>query len=78
MGKALNRHILKALSIFGGSQAISIVCSFVRNKFAAMLLGTQGVGLLAIFNNAIDLLTNTTQLSIRQSNSEYEHGQRTN
>lgn len=67
MGKALNRHILKALGIFGGSQAIAIVCSFVRNKFAALLLGTQGVGLLAIFNNAIDLLTNTTQLSIRQS-----------
>ena len=63
----LNRHILKALGIFGGAQSVSIISSFVRNKFAAMLLGAEGIGLLAIFNNAIDLLTSTTQLSIRQS-----------
>ena len=63
----LNRHILKALGIFGGVQSVSIIISFIRNKFAAVLLGTEGIGLLAIFNNAIDLLTSTTQLSIRQA-----------
>lgn len=63
----LNKRILKALGIFGGTQSIQIICSFVRNKFAAVLLGTEGIGLLAVFNNALDLLTSSTQLSIRQS-----------
>ena len=63
----INKRILKALGIFGGTQSIQIICSIVRNKFAAVILGTEGVGLLAVFNNALDLLTSSTQLSIRQS-----------
>lgn len=60
-------RVLKALSVFGGVQVITIICSVVRNKLVALWLGPAGMGLLAVFNNTIDMLSGTTQLNLRQS-----------
>lgn len=59
--------ILKALSIFGSVQVITILCSVVRTKLVAIWLGPIGVGLISIYNQTIDLLSSTTQLNLRQS-----------
>ena len=49
-------HILKYTGIFGGVQGLSILIGLVRNKFAAMLLGTAGMGLVALFNSTINMV----------------------
>ena len=59
--------ILKALSIFGGVQVVTILCSIVRTKLVAIWLGPVGVGLISIYNQTIDLFSSTTQLNLRQS-----------
>lgn len=59
--------ILKALSIFGGVQVITILCSVIRTKLVAIWLGPVGVGLISIYNQTIDVLSSTTQLNLRQS-----------
>lgn len=61
------RKVLKVLGIFGGVQAVNILCSVVRTKLAALWLGPAGVGLFAIFNSTMDMLAKTAQLNLDQS-----------
>lgn len=44
------RQILKSSSIMGGASSFTLVLGMVRTKFAAILIGTTGVGLLANFS----------------------------
>lgn len=44
------RSIVKGAGIFGAARAVNILTALVRTKFAAVLLGTAGVGLNALFN----------------------------
>lgn len=60
-------RVLKALSVFGGVQIISILCSVARNKLAAILIGPIGIGLLAIYNSLTDMMTQLSLLSVPQS-----------
>ncbi|MCM1068153.1 MAG: oligosaccharide flippase family protein [Muribaculaceae bacterium] len=64
---ATTQKILKVLSVFGGVQAVGILCSVVRTKLAALWLGPAGVGLMAIYNSTMDLLAKTSQLNLDQS-----------
>lgn len=59
--------VFKALGIFGGSQVLTILCGVVRTKLVAVWLGTTGVGLFAIFNSALYLITGLSQLNLRTS-----------
>lgn len=43
-------QILKASSIMGGAAGINLLLGMVRVKFAAVLIGTTGVGLIASFS----------------------------
>ena len=65
--KATNRNILKITGMFGGQQAVSILCSIVRTKLVAMWIGPVGVGLFGIFNSAIATFGNFAQLNLRQT-----------
>lgn len=58
---------LKAMGIFGGVQMVGIVCSLIRTKLVALWIGTAGVGLFGIFNQALEMLNMATNLGIRQS-----------
>lgn len=58
---------VKAMGIFGGVQMFGILCSFVRSKLVALWIGPAGVGLFAIFNQALEMLNTGTNLGIRQS-----------
>ncbi len=64
---ATTRKILEVLGVFGGVQAVSIICSVVRTKLAALWIGPAGVGLMAIYNSTMDLLAKTAQLNLDQS-----------
>lgn len=61
--KAYN-HVLKYTGLFGGVQGITAILSIVRNKFVAVLLGSAGMGLIDIYNHAMNLMANATQFGI--------------
>lgn len=63
----LYRVITKAAAIFGGVQVVSILCSVVRTKIIAVLLGSVGIGIIGLYNNAIETITALTGLGIRSS-----------
>lgn len=63
----ISRLILKAIGIFGGVQAVGIICSIIRTKLVAIWLGPVGVGLFGLFNNALEMLNTATNLGIRSS-----------
>ena len=60
-------HILKYISLFGGVQVLNVLIGIVRNKFVAMLLGPQGVGLMSLFNSTIKLISDSTNFGISMS-----------
>ena len=63
----LSRTILKAMGLFGGTQVASILCSIVRTKLVAIWIGPAGMGLFALFNNAIEMIASFSSLGIRNS-----------
>ena len=65
--KSLSKTVLKAMSIFGGVQVITIICSIVRTKLVAIWIGAAGVGLFGLYNTAIEMLSAMTQLGLRNS-----------
>ncbi len=48
-----HRQILRSSSIIGGAQVINILASLVKMKFAAVLLGPAGVGLVGLYMNLV-------------------------
>lgn len=64
--KASSR-IARILAVFSGVKVVIIVCSLIRNKFIAMLLGPTGIGLVGLYNNLMDLIAQTSRLSMDQS-----------
>ena len=48
-------HVLKYMGLFGGVQGITVLLSMVRNKFVSVLLGREGLGLIDMYNKAMDL-----------------------
>jgi len=61
------RRIFKATGLFGGVQVITILISMIRSKFVAVLLGSQGVGILSLFNSPLGLITSLTGFGINYS-----------
>jgi len=44
--------MLKTTSLLGGSKAITIIVSIVRNKTLALILGPSGIGFLGVLNGS--------------------------
>ena len=63
----LSSRVLKAMSVFGGVQVITILCSIVRTKLVALWLGSVGVGMFGLYNSVIEMLGTITQLGLRNS-----------
>lgn len=57
-------HIIKYTGLFGGVQGIGLLASVVRNKLVAVILGPSGLGLISLYNTALTLLSNATNLGI--------------
>lgn len=64
---SMTSRVLKSMGMFGGVQAATILCSIIRTKLIAMWIGAAGVGLFAIFNGAVDMVSTISQLGIKQS-----------
>ena len=59
--------VIRAMGLFGSLQMLNILCGVIRIKIIALLLGTVGVGLFAIFNSALTMISAVTQLGLRES-----------
>lgn len=53
--------------MFGGQQAVEILCSIVRTKLVALWIGPAGVGLFGILSSGMDLIASVTQLNLRDT-----------
>lgn len=63
----ISRAIVKAVGIFGGVQAVNVICSVVRAKLIALWIGPVGMGLFGLFNNTVEMIIAITSLGIRNS-----------
>jgi len=61
------RSIFKATSIFGGVQVFNIFITIIRGKAVAVLLGTSGMGLNALFLSTLKIITQSTSFGLSQS-----------
>ena len=59
-----SRTIAKNVGIFGGAQVFSVLAALIRTKFAAVFIGTAGVGLSAVYNTIVTFYSNVAGLGL--------------
>lgn len=57
-------HILKYISIFGSVEMLKIIANLARGKVTALLLGPFGTGLIAIYQNILELIRSCTNIGL--------------
>ena len=60
-------NIFKTTFLFGFVQIFNIAVKVILNKIVAIILGAEGMGIIGIYNSAINLLKTGTGLGINQS-----------
>lgn len=65
--QSLSTTVLRAMSLFGGLQVVQILCSAIRMKLVAWLIGPAGMGLFGIFNNMVEMISQISGLGMRTS-----------
>lgn len=50
---SLTRSLLKGTALFGGTQLFTVLASVLRGKLTAVLIGTAGVGLVALYSSTL-------------------------
>ncbi len=55
---------IKYMGIFGGTQSFSILLGIIKTKFAAKLIGASGLGIIAMYNRTLQMLSDSTNLSL--------------
>jgi PST family polysaccharide transporter len=63
----VTRAILKAMGVFGSVNALTMLCSLVRNKLIAIWIGPSGVGLVALYNSLVEMISTSARLNVDQS-----------
>ena len=58
------KQILKATSLFGGIQVITILVSIIKTKVAALLIGVAGIGIFGILTSTINFIEAFTRLGL--------------
>ncbi len=58
------RQIIKATSIFGGTQVFNILIQLIRSKMIAILLGPAGMGFIGLLTSTISLVTSVTNFGL--------------
>lgn len=61
------QQILKTTSLFGGVQFFSILISIVRTKLIAVFIGPAGMGIIALLNSTLGVLSSISGLGIETS-----------
>lgn len=57
-------HILKYIGVFGSVEVLKTLASLSRGKITAYFLGTFGAGLIAIYQNIIDIVRSFTNIGL--------------
>ena len=65
--KNIYRTIVKATGLFGGTQVFTILCSIIKTKLVAIWLGAEGVGIIGLYNNTVEMISSLTRLGIGTS-----------
>ncbi len=55
---------IKYMGIFGGTQSFSILLGIIKTKFATKLIGASGLGIIAMYNRTLQMLSDSTNLSL--------------
>lgn len=63
----ISQRIIKATGLFGGTQILSILCSIIRAKAISLFIGPAGVGLLAVWTSAIEMICSASNNGLRNS-----------
>ena len=58
---------MKATGLFGGTQVFTILCSIIKTKLVAIWLGAEGVGIIGLYNNTVEMISSLTRLGIGTS-----------
>jgi O-antigen/teichoic acid export membrane protein len=66
-GKASYLQIVKTTSLFGGVQFFTIIISIIRTKLIAIFIGPAGMGIAALLNSTISIISGITGLGIETS-----------
>lgn len=61
------KHIFKTTFLFGFVQVAKLLVAVIKNKIVAILLGPSGLGVISVYNNAINLIKSGASLGIYQS-----------
>ncbi len=64
MNREETRKILKTTAIFGGAQVVIVISGLIKSKIAALLIGPAGVGVSALYNNILTMLSGVIGLGI--------------
>lgn len=67
MDKKEAGRTLKVTTVFGGTQVVVVIAGLVKSKVAALLIGPAGVGVSALYNNMLTLITCVVGFGIGQS-----------
>lgn len=65
--KTLYKQILKATSLFGGIQILTILISIIRSKIIAVLIGPTGMGISGLLNSTIGFVSSLTSAGLETS-----------
>lgn len=61
------KSALKGTTLLGGVQVFKILLAIIRSKIVAVFLGPAGVGVLGLFNSALDLIYGFSNLGLGTS-----------
>lgn len=61
------RSIFKATSLFGGVQVYQILIGIVKSKFIAVLLGPLGVGIMGLYQAALQFIQSLSSMGLSSS-----------
>lgn len=61
------RSIFKATSLFGGLQVYQILIAVIKSKFAAVLLGPAGIGVIGLYQSAVQMIQSLSAMGLASS-----------
>ena len=69
--KTSYQQLLKTTSLFGGVQLGTVIIAIIRTKLIAVFLGPAGMGIIALLNSIINIISSFSGLGIEASAIKY-------
>ena len=71
--KNIYRTIVKATGLFGGTQVFTILCSIIKTKLVAIWLGAEGVGIIGLYNNTVEMISSVCRIGVCRASLDLVH-----